>query len=56
MKMKKILSVILMGVMAAGLLAGCGSETSGQDSAGDTSQETADVQIQEDTTGTDQEK
>ena len=42
MKMKKI-------------LAGCGSETSGQDSAGDTSQETADVQIQEDTTGTDQE-
>lgn len=55
MKMKKILSVILMGVMTAGLLAGCGSETSGQDSAGDTSQETADVQIQEDTTGTDQE-
>ncbi|HIS26755.1 MAG TPA: flavodoxin [Candidatus Pullilachnospira intestinigallinarum] len=54
MKVKKILSVILMGVMTAGLLAGCGSETSGQDSAEDTSQETADVQTQEDTTGQDQ--
>lgn len=54
MKVKKILSVILMGVMTAGLLAGCGSETSGQDSAGDTSQETEDVQTQEDTTGQDQ--
>lgn len=51
MKVKKILSVILMGVMTAGLLAGCGSETSGQDTAGDTSQETADAQTQEDTAG-----
>lgn len=48
MKVKKILSVILMGVMTAGLLAGCGSETSGQDTAGDTSQDTAEVQTQED--------